>query len=538
MPTMSGGTTSRRRPLLCGLSASHVFFWTVLVLISTSHWGDAASFRGRRSPDVRSSSSSVRLNGRMKEHAAESEVCPILSHCKCRSRGSGLDITCERINSYKLKFDCSQLKRKEHFVRYFKIRNSDIPKLDDHIFMGIKIQHLYIHDSNLKALGPNSLSSQGNTLNHLVLSKNSLADVPSQAIRQLRNLDHLNLNENNITVLRKEAFIGLGKVTRLSLYHNQIHKVDANAFDGLTRDLIRLNLGKNHLDIIPHEALIPLQFLKIIDFTENRISHINAGDFTGMDNLDHLTLNHNKLTHLGPGFFRGLDSLTTLYIDHNSLRTINKDAFEGLDAKLSSLTLTGNQIEAFPSEALRRIHQLETLHMDDNKITSLGEDSFQGFGEHVKFLWLQNNLIQDIPAPAFQDLHSLEWVKLYNNNLRTLHYELMEPVLDTLMHIDIHSNPLFCDCDLRWYRQWIEEEWNEIEEEWLQETYCEDPADQKQHNIAEVPLKDMFCLGEVSDKPPSLKDDDGGAISFKLDFPLLVAMIGVSIHQMSRGVHS
>lgn len=67
--------------------------------------------------------------------------------------------------------------------------------------------------SDLKAVGPNSLSSQGNTLSHLVLSKNSLADVPTEAIRQLRNLDHLNLNENNITVLKQGAFIGLGKVS-------------------------------------------------------------------------------------------------------------------------------------------------------------------------------------------------------------------------------------------------------------------------------------------------------------------------------------
>ena len=47
------------------------------------------------------------------------------------------------------------LKRKEHHVRYFKIRQSEIPKLEDHIFMGIKIEHLYIHDcsknNNLKS---------------------------------------------------------------------------------------------------------------------------------------------------------------------------------------------------------------------------------------------------------------------------------------------------------------------------------------------------------------------------------------------------
>ena len=59
--------------------------------------------------------------------------------------------------------------------------------------------------------------------------------------------------------------------------------------------------------------------------------------------------------------------------------------------------------------------------------------------------------IDDIPPPAFQDLHSLEWVKLYNNRLKTLHYELMEPVLDSLMHIDIHSKCII-KAQLKWCR--------------------------------------------------------------------------------------
>ena len=63
------------------------------------------------------------------------------------------------------------------------------------------------------------------------------------------------------------------------------------------------------------------------------------------------------------------------------------------------------------------------------------------------------------------------------------------------------GNPLICDCELRWYHQWIEEEWNPVEEGWLKETFCKDPADNQRHNIAEVPLKDMFCTGDVTDKP-------------------------------------
>ena len=47
--------------------------------------------------------------------------------------------------------------------------------------------------------------------------------------------------------------------------------------------------------------------------------------------------------------------------------------------------------------------------------------------------------IHDIPDETFEDLHSLEWLKLWNNELEGLSYSLMEPVLDTLKHLDIHS---------------------------------------------------------------------------------------------------
>lgn len=64
----------------------------------------------------------------------------------------------------------------------------------------------------LASLSPTSLSSQGQTLNHLVLSKNELTYVPSEAIKPLRNLDHLNLNDNKISSLQANSFDGLSKV--------------------------------------------------------------------------------------------------------------------------------------------------------------------------------------------------------------------------------------------------------------------------------------------------------------------------------------
>jgi len=68
----------------------------------------------------------------------------------------------------------------------------------------------------LKSLDTASISSQGKTLSHLVLSKNELKDVPTRALKLLKNLDHLNLNENKITALHASAFEGLTKVILLN----------------------------------------------------------------------------------------------------------------------------------------------------------------------------------------------------------------------------------------------------------------------------------------------------------------------------------
>ena len=67
---------------------------------------------------------------------------------------------------------------------------------------------------------------------------------------------------------------------------------------------------------------------------------------------------------------------------------------------------------------------------------------FEDIGDHLQNLWLDNNRISDIPQPTFEDLKGLEWLKLNNNRLRNLPYELVEPILDTVKHIDIHGKKL------------------------------------------------------------------------------------------------
>merc|ERR1712130_567086 len=448
-------------------------------------------------------SAGLRLEGEAKYRHQQS--CPpmsTMSPCRCREKSVGLDITCANLkNSHSLEsmtlkmksFSREKKMKGDYNIGYFKIRDSSIVRLTDHVFMGLKIVHLMIYNSNLASLNSASLSSVASTLKHLVLSNNKLEKIPSSALEQLRELEHLNLNQNNITSIPTRAFHGCHKLTRLTLYDNKIHNIHPDAFDGVQKDLQRLNLYRNLLTDIPRIALQRLTKLSHLDLSENQIKTIPPRAFEGLKALDFLALNHNHLTMLSASQFEGLPSLSSLELDYNKIAKIDSAAFKGLESELQQLSITHNKLNFFPSPALRPLYHLQTLHLDSNAITTIESNAFQGYGEHIKNLWLQNNHITTIEDDAFDDLHSLQWLKLWNNDLQTLHYELMEPVLDTLIHLDIHSNPLVCDCEMRWYKRWYHDGWQDVDEDHIKNTSCTDPIDRQEHPIHQVSLDHMYC---------------------------------------------
>ena len=429
------------------------------------------------------------------------ESCPYLQNCQCKTKRTGLDITCNGVTYEQLEADMEVLKTKERNIGYFKIRNCDIPKLKDFLFMGIKITYLYIVDCKLLSLEPESLSSQQNTLQHLVLSSNLLRNVPTKAITTLTTLQTLDLNANNISVLHANAFAGLKKLTKLSFYNNKIRKINANAFKEQERmkyDVregrkLDLNLGHNHLDKVPTKALKNLKILDNLDLKENRIRDLVTNDFAGLDNLDHLTLQHNEISNLRNEAFKGLPKLSSLYIDNNRISVIEPEAFRGLENKLETLQLAGNLIKEFPTKALQDFKNLKTIYVNNNKINQLDGDAFEGYGKTISYLWLQENQISNIPPTTFQSLYRIERLKLSANKLTTIPYELVEPILRSVLHLEIHDNPLVCNCDLTWYRQWIDtkkDKMQEDERERLLDLECRDPEnDRRRYKIRNVPDK-------------------------------------------------
>merc|ERR1712036_46906 len=109
--------------------------------------------------------------------------CPDFSKmqpCTCKEKGSGLDVTCENVETEQLQKVTKNMlaydREKKYQIGYFKVRNSRITRLPDYVFMGLKIVHLMLSDCGLETLMPNSLSTLALTLKHLVLSNNKLND--------------------------------------------------------------------------------------------------------------------------------------------------------------------------------------------------------------------------------------------------------------------------------------------------------------------------------------------------------------------------
>ncbi|KAL0272313.1 UNVERIFIED_CONTAM: hypothetical protein PYX00_005338 [Menopon gallinae] len=419
--------------------------------------------------------------------------------CKCTVKKNGLDILCEYTEPIHITKALAALKGKPSsmVIFYLKLRHNVMPKLQSFVFLGLEVSHLTIHNCSLAVVEETSLSSIGNELTQLDLSSNNLATVPSKALKNLHHLLILNLNHNKLSVLHNRAFEGLDTLEVLTIYENKISTIEPDAFRGLEKKLKRLNLGGNELTAIPTQALMYMENLKKLEIQENKISEITEDDFKGLEGLDGLILAHNRIKEIPSQVFRHLSSLTTLELEGNAISRLDPEAFMGLEENLQYLRLGDNNLPAIPSETLKRLHRLRTLDLRANNISYVLEDAFTGYGDSITFLNLQKNMIKTLPALAFENLNSLETLNLQNNKLKHIPEEIMDPVVDTLRIVDISDNPLICDCELQWYKNWLTSlRGKEDEAMHKKRVVCLMASEHREYGIQNLPLDKMNCVGK------------------------------------------
>lgn len=419
-------------------------------------------------------------------------LAPHLSPCTCTEATRGLDITCTDISSMQLGEVIDVLGLTRQTLWFLRLTRAELFHFPRRFLKGLDVRNLIAVQSNISTMDHDVFEGEPSRMESLDMGKNSLGRVPTRTLSPLKELAALNLEYNSIEVLESHAFDGLLSLLWLSLYGNFIQVIDGRAFAGTEASLTRLNLGGNRLSEVPSSPLKGLKCLQGLRLHNNNISDVVTLVEDLPPSLCELDLSGNIISDVVTDSFSTLPHLSSLDLEGNRIQNIEPGAFEGIQDSLEWLKLGGNEISRIPSSAFRNLSRLRQLDLRCNLVSEVEEDAFADFGRTLKFIFLQKNSIQTIAKGALDILESVEWLYLQSNELTSLPIETFQPVISKLQVLDLHDNPFHCDCDMLWFRNWLQGQGANVAN-LPKETRCRTPEKHNQKPIVKLPNNSFVC---------------------------------------------
>ncbi|XP_066952356.1 chaoptin [Macrobrachium rosenbergii] len=278
-------------------------------------------------------------------------------------------------------------------------------------------------------------------LESLVLSKNNITSLPSDAFVLLPELRTLDLSENHLNLLPVTLLHPMRKLTTLDLSMNKITEIRPGQFNESSINVI--NLQHNEIKEIPSEAFKDLLFLHTLDLSHNGIRSIGDAAFLNIVLLHILRLNNNMLPSFKKEYFKltvpapGTE-LRILDISHNDITFLQPLAFQ-LHSKLTWLSLSHNRLSFFPAEIVRDLRELEHLEVENNQIKALENSDFAN-SPYLRELHLKNNMIETVSETAFQNSTQLQELDLSHNSISELPEDVFLGI--ARLHLDLSHNKL------------------------------------------------------------------------------------------------
>ena len=354
------------------------------------------------------------------------------------------------------------------------------------------------------------------TLNSLIMRFNKIKLIEDNTFSQLNNLMMLDLSSSQISFAHDNAFNGLSQLSTLKLNDNRFTAIPRN----LPPSIRFLYLDDNQITKIESDVFSNLVQLRELRMTYNAILTLESGAFNGLINLVKLKLNSNNINTLPGGVFSPLVRLQSLDLGKNNLYTIQagKDRFTSLVA-LVYLNLADNQCSFFQPDLFKPLLSLKYLHLERNNLGSLFSQDYGGemFEELKKLeeLHIMNNNIEALPEPTLKNLLSLKVLNASHNKISTwganlfkstqkltsldLSYNLIATVrkehlhdLGNLMFLNLTGSPFMCNCDLRWFRDWVNQTSTVITN--IKDYTCNGPSDWKGRPLLEFSRNKINCL--------------------------------------------
>ncbi|XP_026167506.1 leucine-rich repeat neuronal protein 3-like [Mastacembelus armatus] len=332
------------------------------------------------------------------------------------------------------------------------------------------------------------------------LSQNNISSVSHVFLGSLPQLLSLHMEENCIQELSDSCLIFLPNLQEFYINHNLISSISPGAFQGLGR-LQRLHLNSNRLTGVNSKWFEPLPNLEILMLGENPILELSDMNFKPLANLRSLVLARMNLTEIPDNTLVGLENLESISFFDNLLNRVPRAALTRVQ-NLKFLDLNKN-----PIERIQRGDFTDMLHLKELGINSMPElvsiDSFalNNLPELTKIEATNNPRLSYIHPRAFYKLPRLETLMLNSNALSTLHHSTVES-LPNLREVSLHSNPIRCDCVIRWVNM------NRTAVRFMEpdSLFCVEPPEYQGEHVRHVHFREMMeiCLPLIS--PGSIPD--------------------------------
>ncbi|XP_060893056.1 leucine-rich repeat neuronal protein 3-like [Labrus mixtus] len=364
-------------------------------------------------------------------------------------------------------------------------------------------------DTQVLLLQTNNIMKVEKTLDYLDniteidLSQNNISSVGDVCLGPLPQLLSLHMEENWIQELSDSCLAFLPNLQEFYINHNQIYSIRPKAFQGLSQ-LIRLHLNSNRLTSIDSQWFQQLPNLEILMLGENPILELSDMNFKPLDNLQSLVLAKMNLTEIPDNALEGLENLESISFFDNLLNRVPRAALSRVQ-NLKFLDLNKN-----PIERIQRGDFMDMMHLKELGINSMPElisiDSFalNNLPELTKIEATNNPRLSYIHPRAFHKLPRLETLMLNSNALSAIHHSTVES-LTNLREVSLHSNPIRCDCVIRWVNM------NRTTVRFMEpdSLFCVEPPEYQGQHVREVHFREMteICLPLIS--PASLPDRVG-----------------------------
>ncbi|CAH1241252.1 SLIT2 [Branchiostoma lanceolatum] len=381
-------------------------------------------------------------------------------------------------------------------LQYLDLSGNKLQQLTNGSFRGLpQLSVLIMENCNITVMREGAFVGL-HEVTTLDLAHSRIETFEDGAFEGLIDVKTLRLEHNRIRSLSKNTFIGLSEVTSINLAYNRIRDIENGAFIGVNH-LRNLDFTGNRLTSLP-VGLEDMRSLRSLDLTNNSVTDI-PDDFPA-NTASVLTLNSNPLgtAHLSR-LVNIFPQLSSLYLTDVGMQTVREDDFKGM-SKLQMLNLddnniagiTGRPFDALPSlsridiqnnllttvpTALQNLTNIQTLSLSGNQISALKNDAFQGLN-NIRTLFLSDSGVTEIDSDVFKQMSrifrifldgnvnlkivdldtfripSLRYVYLQNSGIETIYRNKPEEDLPPLQTIELHDNPLHCDCRLGWMLEW------------------------------------------------------------------------------------